>query len=592
MDSNNEKMGLGRIIKNVLRLMNERKLKFILTGICAVISVLFTIISPLLLGDAINILIEGARNIINHTGTIDYERLFYLLFITATLYFISNLVSYIQTYYLTKTTSEIIYSLRQKMMNKAIQMPMEAVDENQIGDVLSRLTNDIDTLEVGLTSSFLEITTTIITIIGTLIMMITINAWLTLAIVAVVLLSSALIAIVVKFSQKYFEKQLFIQGNTSGQIEEIFSSQEVIRTLNYENRAIDDFNDNVDEWYNHEWKSRFFSSLNTPIMSLNSNLGYVAIAVLGSISVLQGTMTLGIVLSFFEYLKNFTEPIENLTAIIPHLQAGMASAERIFEFLDMEVEENPSQKELERFENEITFDNISFGYTEDEKIIDNFSLTVKKGEKIAIIGETGAGKTTLIKLLTRLYDVDSGEIRIDGVNINEYDKHSLRSYMGMVLQEIWLFSDTIEENIRYGNLDTTDDELIAASKKANADKFIRQLPEGYNTILNEDADNLSQGQKQLLTIARAIISNKEILILDEATSNVDTRTEMLIQEALDNLMGNKTSFVVAHRLSTVRNADKIIVLGKGRVIEQGTHDELLALKGYYYNTLKTQENSY
>lgn len=591
MDPDGEKMGIKRIIKNIFRLMKNYKLKFVFTGILAIIASLFTIISPLLLGDAINVLIEGANNIINHTGTVDFDKLCYILLITGTLYFISNLVSYIQTYYLTKTTSEIIYSLRQKMMHKAILMPMTSVDENQRGDVLARLTNDIDILETALSASFLEITTTVLTIIGTLIMMILINAWLTFAIVCVVLLSSALIGIVIKFSQKYFTKQMFIQGSTTGEIEEIFSSQEVVRTLNYEKRAIDEFNDNVDEWYKIEWKSKFFSSINTPLTTMNSNLGYVAIAVLGSISVLQGTMSLGRVLSFFEYLKNFTEPIENITAIIPHLQAGMASAERIFEFIEMEVEENPSQKKLETFDNEITFENISFGYTEDEKIIDNFSLTVKKGEKIAIIGETGAGKTTIIKLLTRLYDINSGEIKIDGININEYDKHSLRSYMGMVLQETWLFSDTIKENLRYGNLDATDDEIIDAAKKANADRFIRQLPEGYETILSEAGDNISQGQKQLLTIARAIISNKEILILDEATSNVDTRTEMMIQEALDKLMENKTSFVVAHRLSTIRNADKIVVVGKGRLIEQGTHDELLDLKGYYYNTLKSQEQN-
>ena len=590
MTSNGERMGLKRIMKNVLRLIKDHKLKFFFTGICAIISVLFTVISPLLLGDALNILIEGSSNIINHTGTIDFNGLYTLLFIIGTLYFISNVVSYIQSYYLVKTNSEIIYSLRQRMMNKAIQMPMASVDENQRGDVLSRLTNDLNILETALTSSFIEITTTLLTIIGTLIMMIVTNVLLTVAILAVVLLSSVLIAIVIKFSQKYFTKQLYIQGSTIGQIEEIFSSQEVIRTLNYENRATDKFNDNVDEWYSQEWKSRFFSRLNTPITSMNSNLGYVAIAVLGSIFVLQGTMTIGRILSFFEFLKNFTEPIETITNIIPQIQAGMASAERIFEFLEMEEEENPSKKEVERFENEIIFDNISFAYSEDEKIIDNFSLSVKKGEKIAIIGETGAGKTTLMKLLTRLYDVDSGEIKIDGININKYDKHSLRSFMGMVLQEIWLFSDTIEENIRYGNLEATKDEIIAASKKANADKFIRQLPEGYDTLLNEEGDNISQGQRQLLTIARAIISNKEILILDEATSNVDTRTELLIQDALDKLMENKTSFVIAHRLSTIRNADKILVLGKGRVIEQGNHEELLAKKGYYYNTLKTQEN--
>lgn len=592
MALNGEKMGIKKIIKNVLRLMNEYKFTFTFAGVCAIITVICTVITPIFLGDAIDILTEGALNIANHTGTLDFERLCYILFIIGTLYFIGNVFEYIKTYYLAKTTSKIVYSLRQRMMNKVLQMPMGSVDENQRGDVLARLTNDIDILEAGLTTSFFEITTAIITVIGTIIMMLITNVWLTLAVVCISLLSIVLIAAVTKFSQKYFDKQLFIQGSTAGQIEEIFSSQELIRTLNYEDRAVDDFNGKVDEWCAHEWKSQFFSNLNTPLMSLDSNLGYVAIAVLGSIFVLEGTMSIGRILTFFEFLNNFSEPIESITSIIPQLQAGTASAERIFEFLDMEEEENPSEKKLERFDDEITFDNISFGYSEDKKIIDNFSLTVKKGEKIAIIGETGAGKTTIIKLLTRLYDVDSGDIKIDGVNINEYDKHSLRSYMGMVLQETWVFSDTIKENIRYGNLDATDDEIIAAAKKANADTFIRQLPECYDTLLSEDGDNISQGQKQLLTIARAILSNKEILILDEATSNVDTRTELLIQEALDKLMENKTSFVVAHRLSTVRNADKIIVLGKGRVIEQGNHEELLAQKGYYYNTLKTQENSY
>ena len=321
-------------------------------------------------------------------------------------------------------------------------------------------------------------------------------------------------------------------------------------------------------------------------MELSSNIGYVLVAVIGGLFVLQGTMSVGRVVTFFEYLKSFTNPIQEIIRIIPQIQAGIASIDRIFEFLEYDDEENPSTKELKEFKDEISFENISFGYTEDEQIINDFSLTVKKGQKIAIIGETGAGKTTLIKLLMRLYDIDSGEIKIDGVNINEYDKNSLRSFMGMVLQEIWLFSDTIEENIRYGNLDSTEEDIINASKQANADYFIKQLPEGYQTILEEDADNISQGQKQLLTIARAIISKKEILILDEATSNIDSRTELLIQKAMDKLMKNKTSLIVAHRLSTIRNADKIIVLGKGRLIEQGTHDEFMAQKGYYYNILK------
>ena len=399
MDSNGEKMGLKRIMKNIFRLMNEYKFQFIFIGILAIISILFNIISPLLLGDAINILIEGANNIINHTGTFDFDRLCYILLIVGALYIISNVISYIQSYFMIKTTSNIIYSLKKRMMHKAIHMPMESIDENQRGDVIARLTNDLDNLQIALSSSFLEIITTILTLIGTFCMMLLINSWLTFAIICIILLSSALIGVIIRFSQKYFEKQMLIQGSTAGQIEEIISSQELVRTLNYENQAIDEFNDNVNEWYNFEWKSRFFSSLNTPMTTLNFNLGYVAIAVLGSISVLQGTMSIGRVLSFFEYLKNFTNPLENLTEMLPHLQAGIASDERIFEFIEMEEEENPSTKKLETFENEITFDNISFGYVEDEKIIDNFSLTVKKGEKIAIIGETGAAKQPLSNYL-------------------------------------------------------------------------------------------------------------------------------------------------------------------------------------------------
>ena len=590
--SEENKLGLKKINQNIFRLMRMHKGKFIFTGICAIIAILCTVINPILLGDAINVLIEGSAKLISNSGTIDFPRLYYLLTIITTLYFLSNLFSYLQAYYLNRVTTDIIYTLRERMIKKVLELPMGSVDENQRGNLLSRFTNDIDILQEALSSSFLYLTSTIIKIIFTLILMVAINVWMTLAIIIVVLFSSTIIAILLKLSQRHFDKQILIQGTTTGQIEEIFSSHEVIRSLNYEKHAIKEFNENADEWSKHELKSKFLSSLNTPVMSLNSNLGYVLVAILGGIFVLQGSMSVGRILTFLEYLKNFTDPIEEITEIFPQIQAGISACDRIFTFLEYEEEENPSDKELESFDDEIRFENISFGYTEDKKIIDDFNLTVKKGEKIAIIGETGAGKTTLIKLLMRLYDINSGEIKIDGVNINEYDKHSLRSFMGMVLQESWLFSDTIKENIRYGNLDANDDKVIDASRQANTDHFIRQLPDGYKTILNEDGDNLSQGQKQLLTIARAIISEKEILILDEATSNIDTRTELLIQESMDKLMENKTSFIIAHRLSTIRNADKIIVLGKGRVIEQGTHEELLAKKGYYYNTLNSQANNY
>ncbi|WP_296863293.1 ABC transporter ATP-binding protein [uncultured Methanobrevibacter sp.] len=591
MDPQENKMGFGKIIKTVWKLMRIHRTKFIFSGFCAILSILCNVITPIILGDAINIILEGSIRIMNHTGTIDFPNLFYILAIIGTLYLLNNIFSYLFEYYTNRAASDIIYALRERMANKVLSLPMGSVDENHRGYLLSLFTTEFSLLNTAFISSFSKLTIILITIIFTLAFMIIVNIWMALIVVLVVSLSSGIISMLLKFSQRYFNKQIAIQTDTIGQVEEIYNGHEVIRSFNYEEQALEEFVHNVKEWNNHEWKFRFFSSLNYPIMNFNNNLGFVLVALFGGILVVQGTMSVGRILTFIEYLKNFEDPLQQITEMYPQLQGGIVAINRIFNFLEMEEEENPSDKELKSFNDEIRFENVSFGYTEDEKIIDNFNLTVKKGEKIAIIGENGVGKTTLIKLLMRLYDIDSGKITIDGVNINEYDKHSLRSFIGIVLQESWLFSDTIEENIRYGNLESTCDEILTASKQANTDAFIRKLPDKYKTILNEDGTNLSQGQKQLLTIARAIISQKEILVLDEATSNVDTRTELLIQEALDNLMENKTSFIVAHRLATVRNADKIIVLGKGRVIEQGNHEELLAQKGYYYNTLKNQENS-
>ena len=391
-----------------------------------------------------------------------------------------------------------------------------------------------------------------------------------------------------RYSQKYFLKQLTFKGSLNAQIEETFTGHDIIRAFNQEKISMDKFESDNENWFNHEWKSQFYSSLNGPLMNFISNFTYVVVAVLGAVFVLQKAIAVGDILAFFQYTQSFNRPIQQITRVMNQIQTAMAASERIFEFLEYDDEENPSEKEISEIKEEIEFENVSFGYTPNEMIIKNLSFTVKKGQKIAIIGETGAGKTTIVKLLMRFYDIDSGSIKIDGTDIEEYDKNSLRSMIGMVLQDSWLFSDTISNNIRYGNLDAKDSDVIDAASQVYADTFIRQSRDGYESVLNEDTDNISHGQKQLLTIARTILSRKEVLILDEATSSVDTRTEKLIQKAMDKLMKDKTSFIIAHRLSTIRNADKIIVIENGEIIEQGTHEELLALKGYYYNTLNAQ----
>ena len=473
-------------------------------------------------------------------------------------------------------------------MDKITHLPMDKVEENKRGDILSRITNDIDSLQHGITQSFIQLTTAVITIVGVFIMMLSINVWMTLATIILIPIAFLVIRFITKHSQSYFLKQLVYKGSLNAQIEETFTGHDIIRAFNQEDISMEKFEDDNEKWFDQEWKSQFYSSLNGPLMNFISNFAYVLIAVLGAVFVLQKAITVGDILAFFQYVQSFTRPIQQITRVMNQIQTAMAASERIFEFLDLDDEENQSDKKITGIKEEITFENVSFGYVPGETVIKNLSLNVKKGEKIAIVGETGAGKTTIVKLLMRFYDLDSGSIKIDGVNITEYDKHSLRSLVGMVLQDSWLFSDTIENNIRYGNLEACEKEIVDASKQVYADNFIRQLPEGYKTELNEDSDNISHGQKQLLTIARTIISTKEVLILDEATSSVDTRTEKLIQKAMDRLMEGKTSFIIAHRLSTIRNADKIIVIENGEVIEQGNHEELLAKKGYYYNTLNAQ----
>ena len=574
-------------IKQVLSLLKDYKLKLSMTFICAVISTLFTVISPLLIGRATTIIYDGITQIMNHTGSIDFESLYFLLLVATVLYVVSAVFTYLQSWFLTQISTDISYKLRKQLIDKVNMLAMEEFDKNKRGDILSRVTNDVDSLQTGITSTFLQFMTAIITLLGVFVMMLTINLWMTLVTVILVPISFIVISIVVKRSQKFYQYQLKYKGSVNSQIEETFTGQNIIRAFNQEEESFKQFKEDNDKWYSHEWKSQFYSSLMGPIMNFISNLSYVAIAVLGAFFVLEKAITVGDILAFFQYIQNFTHPIQQITRVMNIVQTALAATERIFEFLEIENEENLSIKGLTDIKDKITFEHVRFGYDEND-VIKDLSFTANKGEKVAIVGHTGAGKSTIIKLLMRFYDIKSGDIKIDGVNINEYDKNSLRSMVGMVLQDTWLFSDTIMENIRYGNLKATDEEVIEASKIAYSDHFIKQLPEGYNTVLNEDTDNISIGQKQLLTIARTVLANKKILILDEATSSVDTRTEKLIQEAMDKLMENKTSFIIAHRLSTIKNADKILVMDDGKIIEEGKHSELIQISNGYYKSLYDQ----
>ena len=571
-------------IKNILSLLMNYKLKLSITVICGILSTVFSVIGPLLIGLVTTAIYDGISS-----GNMNLEYIINLLIIVAILYLISAVFSYLQSYFLLEITTDISYNLRKELIEKITHLSMGSLDANSRGDILSRITNDVDSLQTGLNQTFNQLLTGVITIIGVTVMMLTINIWLTLATIVLIPIAFLIITFVTKHSQDYYTKQLTYRGSLNGQIEESFTGHEIIRSFNQEEVSMEIFEEDNQNWYEQEWKSKFYSSLSAPLMNFISNFQYVIIAVLGAVLVLQKAIAVGDILAFIQYSKNFTTPIQQITRVMNMVQTAMAASERIFGFLEIENEENPNEKQIKEMNEGISFENVSFGYNKDELVIKDLSFTAKKGEKIAIVGETGAGKTTIVKLLMRFYDLNGGEIKIDGVNINEYDKHSVRSLVGMVLQDTWLFNDTIFNNIRYGKLDASEDEVINASKKAHADNFIRQIPDGYESELNEDVDNISHGQKQLLTIARTILSNKQILILDEATSSVDTRTEKIIQEAMDKMMEDRTSFIIAHRLSTVRNADKIIVIDDGQIIEQGSHDELMEQKGYYYNTLNTQK---
>jgi len=579
---------MKKSFKQVLSLLKDYKLKLIITFICAVISTSFTVISPVLIGKATTTIYDGLTLLYKNQGTIDLNMLFNLLILASILYIISAIFTYLQSWFLTQISTNISYSLRKRLIEKVNSLALKDVDEKKRGDILSRITNDVDSLQTGITSTFIQFMTAIITIVGVFIMMLSINVILTLITVVLIPIAVLIMSFVIKRSQRYYKEQLNYKGQVNAHIEETFGGQDIIRVFNQEEDSIKSFKQDNNKMYEYEWKSQFYSSLLGPIMNFISNLEYVVIAVIGAIFVLQKAIMVGDILAFFQYIQNFTQPIQQITRVINLVQTALAATERIFEFLELEEEDDSATLIIDDIYDAIIFENVKFAYEDEDYVINDLTLKADKGEKIAIVGHTGAGKSTIVKLLMRFYDINSGEIKIDNVNIEEINKNSLRSMVGMVLQDTWLFNGTIRENIRYGNLDASDSEVEQAARIAYADDFIKQLPDGYDTILNEDTDNISIGQKQLLTIARTVLSDKKILILDEATSSVDTRTEKLIQDAMDKLMENKTSFIIAHRLSTIKNADKIIVLDEGKIIEQGTHNELISINGGYYKSLYNQ----
>ena len=547
-------------------------------------STVFNIAGPKILGQATTKLFEGVMGQITGTGLgFDFDDIGRIILIALALYLTSAFFSFIQGWIMSGISMDITYRFRKDIAEKINRMPFKYFDSTSQGEVLSRVTNDVDTVSHTLNQSLSQIVTSLVTVIGVLIMMLSISWQMTLTALLMVPLSTAVVVLIVRQSQKYFKQQQEYLGHINGHVEEMLGGHLVMKAFNGEAKSIERFDRLNDTLYSSAWKSQFLSGLMMPIMNFVGNLGYVVIAILGGYLAIQKAITVGDIQAFIQYVRSFTRPITQIANISNILQQTAAAAERVFEFLDEEEEipevEDPVQ--LERVEGHVVFQNVQFGYSPDKIVINGFSADVKPGQKIALVGPTGAGKTTMVKLLMRFYDVNRGAILVDGHNVKDFRREDLRCMFGMVLQDTWLYNDTIMENIRYGRPGASDEEVIAAAKAAHVDHFVRTLPEGYNLVLNEEATNISQGQKQLLTIARAIVTDPEMLILDEATSSVDTRTEVLIQQAMDNLMENRTSFIIAHRLSTIRNADWILVMNEGDIVEQGKHEELLERNGFY-----------
>lgn len=579
-------------IKKLMSYIGRFKIQIFLVMLFAAASTVFSVMGPKILGKATTGLAEGLMAKIQGTGGIDFEYIGRILVFVLAIYAISAIFNFAQGMLMTGVTQKVCYQLRRDISQKINRMPMKYFESRTYGEVLSRITNDVDTLGQGLNQSITQIITSTATLIGVLIMMLSISPLMTLIALVILPISGALVSFTVKKSQRFFIKQQEYLGHINGQVEETFGGQNVIKLFNKEQETLDEFNRTNKILYDSAWKSQFFSGMMQPIMMFVGNLGYAGVALSGGILAAKGRITVGDIQAFIQYVKNFTQPIQQIAQVINQVQSMAAAAERVFEFLGEEEEDqfaaNPVDISGHVIEGAVEFEHVKFGYNPDNVIIHDFSANVRPGQKVAIVGPTGAGKTTMVKLLMRFYDVNSGKIILDGHNVKDYNRRDLRSAFGMVLQDTWLFKGTIMENVRYGRLDATDEEVIAACKAAHADKFIRTLPGGYNMELNEDASNVSQGQKQLLTIARAILADNRVIILDEATSSVDTRTEEQIQNAMDNLMKGRTSFIIAHRLSTIRNADIILVMRDGDIVEQGNHDELLAKNGFYAQLYNSQ----
>jgi len=578
-------------MSRLIKVMSPYKGTIIIVFVFAIGSTIFSIVGPKLLGNATTKLFEGIVSQFSGTGPgVDFTYIGQLLLLILGLYLMSALFSFIQGWLMTGVSNKLTYDFRKSISKKINQLPLSYFDHTSQGEVLSRITNDVDTINQTLSQNLSQMVTSVTAVIGVLVMMISINWIMTLVILVILPLSGIFISFVVKRSQKYFKEQQDYLGHINGHIEEMFGGHLVVKAFNGEENSTRKFNDINTTLYDSAWKSQFFSGLMMPVMNFIGNLGYVAVAILGAYLAFRNLITVGDIQAFIQYVRSFTQPIAQIASISNVLQQTAAASERVFEFLDEseEIADVEDPVRLTSVVGEIDFKNVEFGYDPDKTIIKDFSAKIVPGQKIAIVGPTGAGKTTIVKLVMRFYDVNSGAILLDGHDLRNFDRGDLRELIGMVLQDAWLYNGTIMENIRYGRLDATDEEVYAAARAANVDHFIRTLPDGYNMVVDEEGSNVSQGQKQLLTIARAILSDPRILILDEATSSVDTRTEVLIQDAMEKLMVNRTNFIIAHRLSTIRNADLILVMNMGDIVEQGSHDELMAKDGFYAELYKSQ----